>query len=252
MQHNLISLSLIAFLIIVIAYVVFIFTRIHYYTNYSKNPEIVQVSVDLEAKTSTHNLKPIKYMAAGDSTAVGRGASSVEKSYTRLIAGELANTQPVEYRNIAVSGARTADVVEKQLQQIIAFQPDIITISISANDATHLISQSEILKNYRTIVERLEAETSADIYITNTASFKGAKLLPWFFVELIEYRSKKLNAKLAELVKSDRTSLVNIHDFGWASFVDPSSTYSYDYFHPSDIGYENWANAFLSYMDLGK
>jgi lysophospholipase L1-like esterase len=187
----------------------------------------------------------LRYIAAGDSTAVGLGASSVDQTYPYKLAQYFAKDKHVVYKNVAKSGAKTTDVINNQLDRIIAFNPDIITISIGANDQTHLRSNGSIFKNYQTVLNTLTEKTHAQIYFADIPNFNGASLLPWFYIQILEAKSKPLNKKLLEL-QSERTSLVSVHDFGWDKFPNRSVTYSSDHFHPGDIGYENWTQAFLS------
>ncbi len=226
---------------ILVLYGLVTYGRLRYYVRFSPNPEIVQS--DFVKGTGPS----LKYIAAGDSTAVGIGASTVEGTYAVKIAQELAKTNSVTYKNIAVSGSKTKHVINNQLQEIIKFNPDVITISIGANDLTHRIPPEQILKNFQTIVTELTAQTQAKIYITNIPNFTGANLLPWLYIKYLERNSAPINKQLQSL-ESDRVKVVNIHDFGWDNYPDKSITYSLDKFHPSDIGYQNWANAFMSKM----
>ena len=236
---------LLIILVLIGAYAAFSYFKILYYIHYSKNPQIAQID------QSFGNGSPLRYIAAGDSTAVGIGASSIENTYTVKIAKSLGESGSVEYRNVGVIGSKTDDVLNKQLPQIIEFNPDIVTISIGANDNTHLVSLDRIYKNYQEIIKRLLNETQAKIYITNIPNFTGAELLPTVAIAVLEHRSNKLNPKLIALENipgNERVRIINIHDFGWDQFTDRSDTYSLDYFHPSDAGYENWTKAFLSKM----
>jgi len=190
----------------------------------------------------------IRYIAAGDSTAVGIGATSLETTYPYQVAAFLAKSHVVDYKNIAVGGYTTKDVLEKQVQDIIEFKPDIVTISMGGNDATHLVFESQIIANYKSIISLLEKQTSAKIYITDIPHFNGARLLPWFYISLLEFRSGYINPKLLAL-SDDRTKIINIHDFGWSNYPDLQLTYSADHFHPNDTGYANWAKAFINSIE---
>lgn len=191
----------------------------------------------------------LRYIAAGDSTGVGYGASSLEKTYTYQVAEFLAKDHTVEYKNIAVIGFKTQDVLEKQVDQIIAFKPDVVTISIGANDATHLTSQTTVLNNYKTIISKLQQGTSAKIYVTDVANFDHATVLPWLYYLVLEYRSNRLNPKIMAL-ENDRVKIIDIHNFGWIQppYNNRAKTYAADHFHPNDLGYQNWAAAFLNKM----
>lgn len=226
-------------LLIIALYALFMYGRFYYFVHYSKNPEIIQTDKTLGQG------KPLRYIAAGDSTAVGEGASNVDQTYSVKIAQDFAQDNAVSYKNVAVRGAKTKDVINNQIPKIIEFNPDIVTISIGANDTTHLVPAKEIIENYKTIIAELANKTRAKIYITNIPNFSGANLLPWFYIKYLESNSKKVNTELLKL-KTDRVSIINIHDYGWDKFPDISVTYSLDHFHPSDVGYSNWAEAFLS------
>lgn len=191
----------------------------------------------------------LKYIAAGDSTGVGYGASSIEGTYTYKIAQFLAEDHTVEYKNISVSGYETEDVLKKQVSQIIAWKPDVVTISMGANDATHLVAAAKILDNYKLIITALEQGTNAKIYITDIPNFDGATILPWPYYVFLEYRSGQVNPQLLALADA-RVKIVDIHNFGWSSapYDDRAETYAADHFHPNDLGYQNWANAFLDKM----
>ncbi len=226
---------------LVILYFVFEFGKFAY--RYSHLPALP--AIDQSGKTFGIG-SAIRYIAAGDSTAVGMGASTTENTYPYKIAEDLAKTNTIIYKNIAVKGYKTKDVLESQVEQIIAFKPDIVTISMGGNDATHLVSKKEVLKNYKSIISKLKEATSAKIYIANVPNFNGASILPWFYIQLIEHRSKSQNREILAL-EDERIKIVNVHDFGWAEspYSDRAKTYSADHFHPNDLGYQNWTNAFL-------
>jgi len=206
-------------------------------------------SIDQSNRT-LGNGPALRYIAAGDSTGVGYGASSVEATYTYKIAQFLAEDHAVEYRNISVSGYETGDVLEEQVPQIIAWRPDVVTISMGANDATHLVSSEKILENYKTIISELEKGTAAKIYLTDIPNFSGATILPWLYDEFLEYRSRQINPSLLALA-DPRVKIVDIYNFGWSAppYNDRAATYAADHFHPNDLGYQNWADAFLNAME---
>ncbi len=187
----------------------------------------------------------ITYLASGDSTAVGRGASSKSSTYTYQIAQHLGLSTQVRYANIGTIGAKTEDLIKLQLPQILELNPKVLTISIGANDLTHFVTSKEILGNYQLLKDALLEQSTATIYITNIPNLKNAQALPLWGRWLLDQKAKSLNKKIA-LLESDRFHIVDIHDFGWESYPDIQKTFAQDKFHPSDLGYENWTRAFLS------
>ena len=220
------------------------FIRLRYILSKADLPKIIQ-----EDKTfvNSENASTIKYIAAGDSTAAGEGASSVDKTYTYRLAQELSVTNKIEYRNVGVRGAQTQDFIDSQLQKIIDYQPDVITLSIGANDITHLNSPNKIIANFKTIVKTLQEKTSAQIYLTDIPILDQTTLLPYPYRKYLGYQTKKINPQILAL-ENDRVHIVDIYNFGWGKYPDVNVTFASDGFHPSDEGYNNWTNAFLSRM----
>lgn len=76
------------------------------------------------------------YVALGDSTAQGIGASGPERGYVGLVAQRLAvaTGRPVQVLNLSRSGARVHDVVTEQLPRLAGLSPDLVTVAVGAND----------------------------------------------------------------------------------------------------------------------
>jgi acyl-CoA thioesterase I len=230
--------------IALLIYVLIILGRFLYILYFADLPKIIQSD-----EKSIGQGPPLKYMATGDSTAAGEGASTVQQSYTYLIAQHLGQTHTVQYKNTGVRGYQTTDLLdESKLKTIIEYNPDIITISIGANDITHFKSPASTIANIKNILEKLTQQTKAQIYITNIPIVDRVTLLPYPYRKILEYRVKKTNPQISSL-ESDRVHIVDIHEFGWDQFQDIRSTFAADQFHPNDIGYANWAAAFISRMN---
>jgi lysophospholipase L1-like esterase len=188
---------------------------------------------------------PLRYIASGDSTSAGVGASATILTYPYRIAQKLSATNQVTYKNIGVSGAKTVDLINNQLSTITKFNPDIVTISIGANDVTHFKNNEDILQNIQKILSHLTENTTAQIYITDIPIIDRAPLIPFPVRKYFAYQITKLNPKLLAL-ETDRVHVVDIHEFGWNNYPDINVTFAKDKFHPSDEGYNNWTKAFLS------
>ncbi|MCZ9343859.1 SGNH/GDSL hydrolase family protein, partial [Streptomyces sp. TRM76130] len=79
-----------------------------------------------------------RYVALGDSLTEGVGdpVAGGRRGWAALLAGSLAGAdeRPVEFRNLAVSGAQTRDVLEAQLPAGLALRPDLVSVVIGVND----------------------------------------------------------------------------------------------------------------------
>lgn len=230
------------FIILVLVYVIGSLIRIKYTLSTANLANIIQEDKTFDNSGSSRTLK---YIAAGDSTAAGEGATSVEKTYTYRVAQELSNKNKVEYKNVGVRGAQTQDIIDSQLQKIVDYQPDIVTISIGANDITHLNSSDVVVNNFKAITKILQEKTNAQIYLTNIPILDQTTLLPLPYRKYLGYQTNKINPQILAM-ENERIHIVDIYTFGWDTYPDVNVTFAKDGFHPSDEGYNNWTKAFLS------
>lgn len=226
-------------LVLIVAYGVFVYVRFKHTLSGAHLVEITQ-------HDQTFGQGPtIKYIAAGDSLSVGEGATTVEQSYPYKIAQALSSANTVQYRNVAVNGARTTDVINEQVSKIIDYNPDIITLSIGGNDVTHLQKNDVVVANIKNILETLTQKTHAQIYVADIPIVDRVPLFPYFYQAVMHYKVNKINPQILSL-GSERVHIIDIHEFGWDSYPDIRKTFAKDGFHPNDEGYTNWIEAFLS------
>jgi acyl-CoA thioesterase I len=234
-------------LVVLTIYSLGTFIRIKY-TLYTANlSDIVQHDKTFVTSNENGNVEPVRYIAAGDSTALGEGATVVENTYTYRVAQALSEKSTVAYKNVAVRGARTQDIIDNQLKEIIKFNPDVITISVGANDVNHLNNPEKTFENLKIIAQELEKQTKAQIYLTNIPILDKAGLLPYLYRKYLSYQTNKINSLILTL-ENDRLHIVDIYNFGWNKYPDIQTTFAKDKFHPNDEGYLNWTHAFLDRM----
>ena len=174
----------------------------------------------------------LTYVALGDSAAQGIGASQPTKGYVGLLADQLANKsgESVKTVNLSVSGATIDDVIEKQIPQLKNYRPDVITIDIGGNDVARQYNSQDFKRSF----DKLGSLLPAGTYVGNMPYFGGRiKHNPQALDanEHILATTRNYNLKLVDLqtVTKNRDSLRN---------------YASDYFHPSNRGYQNWADAY--------
>ena len=184
----------------------------------------------------------LTYIALGDSTAQGIGASSPRRGYVGLVAEFITKQtgRPVRVINISVSGAKVANAINKQLPQLATLpKADYITIEIGANDIAKL---DEVV--FRTQFEDLLKKLPSGVYVANIPSFKGGKKAnldssAFAASQIIGQRvTERTDLHLVKLYET--TSNQGILDF------------AVDLFHPSNRGYKNWARAFTDAIAKSK
>jgi len=174
------------------------------------------------------------WVALGDSTGQGIGASSYDRGYVgglRAWLGERTG-QPWRVVNLSRSGARATDVLAEQLAAMEALvdKPDLVTLAIGANDMLR-----------RTPPDRLHATMSAVL----------DRLPPGAVVATLPQglgrtRPVKVNQFLARATTGRGLVVADL----WGHTGPPwSGKFAADGFHPNDTGYRDWVAAFTEALD---
>jgi lysophospholipase L1-like esterase len=168
-------------------------------------------------------------VALGDSLSQGIGVSEFSAHW---LLGLAASTSPADRTirvvNLAVSGARTADVLSGQMDRLDALgcEPDLVTCTTGSNDLFKSAALWRTLAQMDDLVERLGALGCASVVATVPAAASLAARL--------------LNRRIRLAAGSSPTMVADVAThFDWARrHLAP------DRFHPNDLGYEAWHRAF--------
>ncbi|MBD0372821.1 MAG: SGNH/GDSL hydrolase family protein [Pyrinomonadaceae bacterium] len=179
------------------------------------------------------------YSALGDSTGVGVGAR--EGGYVARLFARIRRERPdSSLTNVCVSGATTADVLRSQIETALAARPTLITLGIGINDVGHQMNVETFTRNYETIIKRLK-EANAPIVVTNIPDVSLAPVVPPAARDEARRRIMLFNERINEI--ASRYNLLLVDAFKATHEIIPSHPdfFSNDGFHPSDKGYEYWA-----------
>lgn len=182
----------------------------------------------------------LSYVVLGDSTAAGIGASYDDGIAVRT-AVELGLTHRVSMRNFSVSGARVRDVLEKQLASAEMVRPELVLISIGANDVTHLTSIPSMRKRLRIIVARLRAANpQVAIVITGAPDMGSPPRIPWILRGFASVRAKLVNRMFRKEARDLRLTFAPIAEVTGPMFRRDRTLFDADRFHPNARGYATW------------
>lgn len=184
---------------------------------------------------------PIVYVALGDSTGVGQGAR--DGSYVDRMFKKLVTLRPgSRLINLCMSGATTEDVIREQLGEGIAAKPDLVTLGIGINDIGHGMSVQAFAKNYGTIITRVQKETQAVVVVTNIPDISSAPRIPSSMRAQYQQTIHQFNERLQEIAARSDVVVFDIYTITREQLPAHPEFFSADGFHPSDAGYEMWAN----------
>lgn len=186
---------------------------------------------------------PVRYVALGDSTVEGVGASSPEQTYVARLHAQLRARYPrAEVENLGVAGARSADVLNGQLDRAIALAPDLVTLSIGPNDITAGIPVEQYERNVAAILDRLVAATRAVIVVN---LLPDLALTPRFRNRpeqaLVGRLTARFNEALQRLARERPVELVDLFGPSREELPRRPELVAADGYHPSDAGHARWA-----------
>jgi lysophospholipase L1-like esterase len=184
---------------------------------------------------------PVVYAALGDSTGVGVGAK--EGGYVARLFTRIQSLRPdSRLTNVCVSGAQTEDVLRTQISTALAAHPTLVTLGIGINDVGHGVTVERFAQNYEEIVKRLKAGTNgASIVITNIPDISLAPAIPAAMRDDVARRVNLFNERIKEVAGRHNLIVVDAHTATHEVIQSSPTFFSEDGFHPSDEGYERWA-----------
>ncbi len=181
------------------------------------------------------------YVALGDSTAQGIGATSPARGYVGLIATRIEQEtgKKVKVINFSATGAKLSDVLDRQLPamkllpEYQAGTIDLVTVEIGANNLT-TYDEASFRSDYSRILTQLPADKSvvSDMpYFNGIVNVHGNDVAASRIISDLTAQNDKYDIPVARLYDElhDRHSL---------------RIYAADYFHPSNYGYGIWFDAF--------
>lgn len=179
----------------------------------------------------------ITYLALGDSAAQGIGASSPMRGYVGLVAKRLeAKTgKKVRIVNLSVTGAKLSDYLRDQAPQIKNYSPDFVTIEIGANDIKAYNEQV-----FRDEFKQVLATLPEGTYVSNLPLFNSRRssTKPAKAASVVIEQEISSNGRMV-LVDLQKQTTEHQSIFGFAP----------DLFHPNNLSYKTWADAFWYQID---
>jgi lysophospholipase L1-like esterase len=143
--------------------------------------------------------------------------------------------------NLCVSGATTEDVIRAQLREAIISRPTLVTLGIGINDIGHGMSVETFARNYEAIIKRLKDETTARIVVTNIPDISFAPVVFAAQRDATRRTVQLFNEKINAIADRYKVAIVDAYTETHNTIPTHPEFFSDDGFHPSDAGYEYWA-----------
>lgn len=188
----------------------------------------------------------LTYVALGDSLTSGVGSETIADTYVFQFAERLSkSSNKVQAYNLGIPGARTDEILNYELPQIIKLKPDVITLLVGINDI-HDKKQIKVFEeNYSTILNILIKETSAKIYIITIPLLGSNYILLPPFNTFMRYKTKHFNEAIyvaVNNVSDSRIKVLDLYKYSYKFSQSDLKYYSRDLYHPSGYGYSLWGD----------
>ncbi|MFE9624350.1 SGNH/GDSL hydrolase family protein [Streptomyces sp. NPDC006527] len=190
-------------------------------------------------------MRPVRFVALGDSLTEGVGDPVGDgwRGWAALLAGGLSGRpgERVEFTNLAVSGAQTGDVLERQLPAGLGLRPDIASVVVGVNDTLRCTFDIHAVAARLDTVYGSFAEQGA-VLLTACLPDPGGMLgLPAALARPLARRQRAINTVVHAL--SDRYGAIHLHASEGAWLTD-RAMWSVDRLHPGERGHRQLAVRF--------
>lgn len=186
-------------------------------------------------------MTPLRFVALGDSLTEGVGdpVGDTWRGWAELLAKGLAPAEaPAGFTNLAVSGAQTRDVLERQTPAALDLSPDVVSVVIGVNDTLRYTF------DIHAVAARLDKVYAAfraqgAVLLTACLPDPGSMLrLPGSLARPLARRQRAVNTVVHAL--SERYGAVHLHaaEGGW---VTDRAMWSADRLHPGERGHRQLA-----------
>lgn len=190
----------------------------------------------------------LRYVALGDSTVFGLGASSPGRHFVaRLfdyIRGEYPNAR---LTNHGVCMATAADVLGQQVPDTILDAPHLVTLSVGPNDLRRGFTPQDFARRVEVILERLHRETQATVIVNRLPDMEFCPRFSKAERSLVSALTRHYNHALQHVADGFGIALVDI-GISDRPEAERRRYFSEDGYHPSDDGYAAWADAVWAAM----
>ncbi|MYW64913.1 SGNH/GDSL hydrolase family protein [Streptomyces sp. SID8379] len=189
--------------------------------------------------------RPLRFASLGDSLTEGIGDLGSDgrwRGWAALLAEGLAPDQVgVEFRNFAVIGAQTGDVLARQLPAALASAPDLVSVVVGVNDTLRRTFDIHAVAARLDTVYGAFGERGA-VLLTACLPDPGALLgLPGALARPLARRQRAVNSVVHAL--SERHRAVHLHAAD-ADWVADRALWSADRLHPGERGHRLLAARF--------
>lgn len=200
--------------------------------------------------------KQLQYYALGDSLSVGLFSDSQATRFSTLFAKSLESKtgKPVIESNTSSVGKTVTNFGVHHIQDVVAKQPDIITVEFGTNDAAYGVDPTNVnsfVTNLNTVVSQLKSQTKAQIILMTSWSSSNGKYIEndRLYDQKIKEIGKKYQVPVVDLSTIwTNNPAVTKNDYGVSNVYNIQK----DEFHPNQQGHQAIADLLIKTVEETK
>jgi lysophospholipase L1-like esterase len=208
-------------------------------------PKLPDAALPWDGYTAGPN--PLRLLVLGDSTAAGVGVESQADGLVGSLAAELVTRsgRGVDWRAIGENGANARNLIDRFLDRALEHEYEFVFLSVGANDALGLRSRLAFSRDIRRLLTALrERNPQATILMSSLPAF-------FRFTALPEPLRWNLYLHSQSLEQAARDVVGGMPGVTMSSPPPPygEGFFASDLFHPSAVGYRDWARFALDELE---
>lgn len=180
----------------------------------------------------------IRVAVLGDSTVTAPGVGGPDEIWISRICLKLAESYRVVLKSFAVGGSMAHDLIAEQLEPALDFEPDLVILSVGANDALKGVNTKVFEENLDVLVSRFR-ETGANVVQSGVGDLGTIPRLLPPLRQVFSRRALQFNAAHERVAERHGSWVVPQRDSPMKMWRD-GDMWSPDRFHVSARGHEVW------------
>lgn len=190
---------------------------------------------------------PVEVVWLGDSTTTGVGVADFADSMAHRTAQAASEElgRPVSLTILGVSGAQVEAVESEQVLGLSEVAPDVVVISVGANDVTHLTRRPAFRDRYRGVLDAVASSApEAEVVVVGIPDMGSVPRFLQPLRAVASARANQLDDDVRSAARRGGHAYVDLaRETGPQFRRDPDRFFSADEFHPSIEGHALWAEA---------
>ncbi len=204
-------------------------------------PAPKQEEFDLSATFGNPFNPALRVAVLGDSTITAPGVSGPTEIWVSLICQRLAESHHVTVKSYAIGGSMAHDLVLEQLEPALEFAPELVILSVGANDALKGVTPKKFEENLEILVSKFR--NFGAVVIQSGVGDLGTipRLLPPLR-QLFSRRALHFNQIHEAVAERNGGWVVPQRESPAKLWYNDRGMWSADLFHVSSRGHEVWAD----------